>query len=58
MIYFNVDIQWFDTRLTFKFLKDNLTIIGENTANELWIPDLQFMHELNVDNLDEIISIR
>ena len=58
MIYFNVDIQWFDTRLTFKFLKDNLTIIGENTANELWIPDLQFMHELNVDNLDEIVSIR
>ena len=58
MIYFNVDIQWFDTRLAFKFLKDNLTIIGENTANELWIPDLQFMHELNVDNLDEIISIR
>ena len=58
MIYFNVDIQWFDTRLTYKFLKDNLTIIGENTKNELWIPDLQFMHEFKVDNLDEIVSIR
>ena len=58
MIYFNVFIEWFDPRLKFKFLKDDLTIIEEKTANELWLPELQFMHEFQVDNLDEIVSIR
>ena len=43
-VYFDVKILWHDLRLQFQYLKDDKTFPNSSALNQIWKPELQFMH--------------
>ena len=56
-VYFDVKILWHDLRLQFRYLKDDKTFPNSSALDQIWKPELQFMHISKTETIDERIYI-
>ena len=56
-VYFDVKILWNDLRLQFQYLKHNKTLPSSSALDQIWKPELQFMHLSKTEIIDERIYI-
>ena len=58
-IYFVLEAFWYDSDLTYTYLKDNYVgnMINSWLRDEIWTPNIQFIHKKSIDILEEKMFI-
>ena len=59
-IYFEQEISWYDSSLTYSFLKNQSikNFLNPTIRKKLWFPEVLYLHKLSMERIEEVFYIK